>query len=201
MKRDARLLHSSLALLAAGAALGALACVPPGAPPESARGAALKECGPDGVIDDFEDNNNQISVIGDRGTLQPSLCNAVIVARAGSAFVRAWIAEGEREFDGTWSRHSCAAAAQLWARDPSALTVLPPHVLYRHPASRTGLAALVEADDPDLRGVASLHLWAHLWWSEQRRDFTAFHAGMITPQWIAKSATTYARIARRYLVP
>ena len=27
----------------------------------------MKECGPDGVIDDFEDNNNQISVIGERG--------------------------------------------------------------------------------------------------------------------------------------
>ena len=27
----------------------------------------MKECGPDGVIDDLEDNNNQITVIGDRG--------------------------------------------------------------------------------------------------------------------------------------
>ena len=27
----------------------------------------MKECGPDGVIDDFEDNNNQINVVGDRG--------------------------------------------------------------------------------------------------------------------------------------
>jgi hypothetical protein len=56
---------SLLALLsfAAGAAAG---CVPPGARPETP-GGVLKECGPDGVIDDFEDNNNQISVIGERG--------------------------------------------------------------------------------------------------------------------------------------
>jgi endoglucanase len=51
-------------LLLAAAAGG---CVPPGARPANAQGVPLKECGPDGVIDDFEDNNNQISVIGDRG--------------------------------------------------------------------------------------------------------------------------------------
>ena len=65
MKRDAHLLL--FFSLATSAALCTAACVPPGAPPETAKGAALKECGPDGVIDDFEDNNNQISVIGDRG--------------------------------------------------------------------------------------------------------------------------------------
>src|SRR5664279_4001178 len=64
MKRDAHLL---LCTLAAGVALPIVACVPPGSTPDSAKAAALKECGPDGVIDDFEDNNNQISVIGDRG--------------------------------------------------------------------------------------------------------------------------------------
>jgi endoglucanase len=54
------------------ALLGALptlsaGCVTPGSRPENAAGAALKTCGPDGVIDDFEDNNNQITVSGDRG--------------------------------------------------------------------------------------------------------------------------------------
>jgi len=64
MKRDAHLL---LFTLFVGAALSIAACVPPGARPETAKGAALKECGPDGVIDDFEDSNNQITVSGDRG--------------------------------------------------------------------------------------------------------------------------------------
>lgn len=42
-------------------------CLPmPGAkaPPP---GGNLVSCGPDGVIDDFEDNNNQINVVGERG--------------------------------------------------------------------------------------------------------------------------------------
>jgi endoglucanase len=47
--------------------VSAAACVPFGEQPASAKPAAMKECGPDGVIDDFEDNNNQISVVGERG--------------------------------------------------------------------------------------------------------------------------------------
>jgi Carbohydrate binding domain (family 11) len=66
MKRDARLLLLTF-VVGAAMSVSAVACVPPGSRPESAQGAKLKECGPDGVIDDFEDNNNQISVIGDRG--------------------------------------------------------------------------------------------------------------------------------------
>ena len=27
----------------------------------------MKECGPDGLIDDMEDNNNQIAIVGERG--------------------------------------------------------------------------------------------------------------------------------------
>ena len=43
-------------------------CLPmPGAKVAPPGTVPMKECGPDGVIDDFEDNNNQISVIGDRG--------------------------------------------------------------------------------------------------------------------------------------
>ncbi len=147
---------------------------------------------------------------GVHGTLEPSLCNAVIVARPRSAFLREWIVEGARVFDGSWSRHSCATAARIWARDASGLTVLPQHVLYRHTATRTGIASLFESGDEgvpacvwmtgrDLRDSASLHLWAHLWWSEQRTDFSRFHAGMITPRWIAEADATYARVARRFM--
>jgi endoglucanase len=70
MKRDAQVLFLAFgfrAFVAATALVFSGACVPPGARPESAQGAALKECGPDGLIDDFEDNNNQINVVGDRG--------------------------------------------------------------------------------------------------------------------------------------
>ena len=45
----------------------AVGCVAPGAQVSSGGSAALKACGPDGVIDDFEDNNNQNAVVDGRG--------------------------------------------------------------------------------------------------------------------------------------
>ncbi|HEY5447426.1 MAG TPA: hypothetical protein VIQ54_01705, partial [Polyangia bacterium] len=45
----------------------AAGCVPPGARVAPPGTVPMKECGPDGVIDDMEDNNNQISVIAERG--------------------------------------------------------------------------------------------------------------------------------------
>src|SRR5262245_20350193 len=56
-------LFAELAVVA-GAASG---CVPPGARVAPPGSVPLKECGPDGVIDDMEDNNNQINVTGERG--------------------------------------------------------------------------------------------------------------------------------------
>src|SRR5438552_11202940 len=58
-----------VALFAESAVIFAFAagCVPPGARVAPPGTVALKECGPDGVIDDMEDNNNQITVSGERG--------------------------------------------------------------------------------------------------------------------------------------
>jgi hypothetical protein len=136
---------------------------------------------------------------GDDRLSKPSLCNAVIVARPGARFVTAWLDEARATFDGTWNRHSCAAAARLWADAGDARHVLPQHVFYRHGPSRAGIASLFDEVDPRLDGTASLHLWAHLWWDESRTDFTDFHAGGFTPEWVAAGGSTVAAIARRYL--
>jgi endoglucanase len=42
-------------------------CTPFGTRPESDKPPSYKGCGPDGLIDDYEDNNNQITVFEDRG--------------------------------------------------------------------------------------------------------------------------------------
>ena len=54
-------------LLLTGGAVTAAGCIAPGAQPANAAGGALKECGAEGVIDDFEDNNNQNTVMDGRG--------------------------------------------------------------------------------------------------------------------------------------
>ena len=48
-------------------ALTTIGCVMPGAQANSSGSAAMKECGPEGLIDDFEDNNNQNTVTDGRG--------------------------------------------------------------------------------------------------------------------------------------
>lgn len=66
MKPHAHMHSSFLILLAAAATLGG-GCAPFGTRAQSDRPPSYKECGPDGLIDDFEDNNNQINVTDDRG--------------------------------------------------------------------------------------------------------------------------------------
>ena len=56
-----------LLVLAAAPALAAVACTPFGQKPASDLPPVFKDCGPNGLIDDFEDNNNQIATLEDRG--------------------------------------------------------------------------------------------------------------------------------------
>src|SRR5215831_17628936 len=116
---------------------------------------------------------------GADGVLRPSLCNAIMVARRGAEFADTWLARMRQVFDGTWSRHSNQEAARLWGEMPEAVHVVPQTCFYKHAATPRGVRALLEGYDPDMNGVYSLHLWAHLWWDARRTDFTTVHAGAI----------------------
>lgn len=131
--------------------------------------------------------------------MRPSLCNAVMFARPGSRFAGAWRQRMATVFDGTWNRHSCIEAAELWRAMPDALTVLPTDYFYRYASTRAGLAALLEQDDLDHPDLYSIHLWAHLWWDRARTDFSAVHAGQIDLDWLRREHNTLARLARPWL--
>jgi hypothetical protein len=133
-----------------------------------------------------------------QGILRPSLCNAVLLAQPGAAFITRWLAQMGEVFDGTWSRHSCTEAGRLWGLDMP-LTVLPRRRFYAYDFTRADLAALLLEQDTVRRGMLSIHLWAHLWWSPTRTDFVTASAQTLTPQAIASGDFTYARLARRFL--
>ena len=133
------------------------------------------------------------------GSLQPSLCNAVMLSRPDAPFVRRWLQLGTQEFDGTWSRHSCRAAAKVRDELPGEITVLPSCCFYRFMWTRQDIDALFTKDLDDLDTVYSIHLWAHLWWDQTRTDFSRVHNGLFTPEFIRKVDTTYNRLARRFL--
>jgi len=137
----------------------------------------------------------------ERGILRPSLCNALIAAVPGSPFISKWLDAAYHTFDGKWTSHSCQLASRLWEAHPELLHVVPRRYFYRHPWTPDGIQNLFERHDPDVRDVFSLHLCNHLWWSEHRTDFTRFHAGLLTEEYVRASASTYAALARRFLPP
>lgn len=128
-----------------------------------------------------------------------SLCNAVILAEANSAFGKRYAEAMSAAFDGTWSKHSCILAGDLSHQFPEEIHREPARSFYKFLWTKAGINALLHECDRDFTGVYSLHLWAHLWWSEDRVDFTTCHAGILTEDYIATVDTTYNVAARRFL--
>ncbi|TBH96375.1 hypothetical protein, partial [Escherichia coli] len=102
-------------------------------------------------------------------------------------------------FDGSWSGHSTLLPYQLAQRMPGALHVEPETSFYAFDWRPERIDALFLRDRPLPPEARSLHLWNHLWWSPARRDFSRFHAGRLTPEYVAFARTTYARLARPFL--
>jgi hypothetical protein len=132
---------------------------------------------------------------------RPSLCNAFIAAAAGAAFLRHWRAEMAKAFDGTWSRHSTALPWALSRRHPEWVHVEPVRSFYKYLWTREDLGRLLEGREDQEEDVLSIHLWAHLWESRGRRDFSNVHAAQLTERHLRTADTTLARIARRFLPP
>jgi len=133
------------------------------------------------------------------GTPRPAISNALLMAPPGSEFVDAWRSEVADALDGTWAAHSCFLAHDLAARLPAQVHVEPQRTFHAYAPTPAGIALLLEHPPPVMAGIVSLHLAAHLWWDEDRRDISTIHAGMIDEAWIRASPSTYATAARRFL--
>ena len=136
---------------------------------------------------------------GENEACEDSLCNAFIMSEPAAAFGRQWLANMYQVFDGTWSQHSCLEAGRLSKRMPEAIHICPQRFFYRHRSTPEGVQTLLMGRDFDYTDMYSIHLWAHLWWDKQRRDFSSFHAGLLTESFIRTVDTTYTVAARRFL--
>lgn len=135
------------------------------------------------------------------GAARASLCNALILAEPGAEFGRLWRSRMAAAFDGTWSGHSTLLPAALAAAHPRVVHVEPAPTFYPYMWTRRDLGRLLQACEPIGDGVTSVHLWAHLWWSARRRDFSDFHAGLVTEEFVRTADTTYTLLARPFLPP
>jgi hypothetical protein len=130
---------------------------------------------------------------------QGSLCNAWIASAPRAAFCRLWLTEMTSAFDGSWSNHSTLLPFRLANRHPELLAVEPETAFYALDWTSAGIANLFLRHVPLPDCAYSLHLWSHLWFDPARRDFSRFHGGLLTPDYVAYANTTYARHARPFL--
>ncbi len=135
------------------------------------------------------------------GRLRPSLCNAWLAAPAGAPFTRAWRQDLYAAFDGTWSHHGGLLAEDLSRRHPDQVHIEPQRTFYRHGFRPAGVRRLLEDCDDDFDGMVSMHLWSHLWWAADRREFSTVHAGLITEEYVRTVDTTFTIAARPFLPP
>lgn len=128
-----------------------------------------------------------------------SLCNAWIASAPGAPFCRRWLEAMEEAFDGSWSNHSTLLPYRLSKAFPERLDIQPPSAFYALDWTPRGIDDLLLRDVALPERAYSLHLWNHLWFDEARLDFSHFHAGLLTVDYVAFARTTYARHARRHL--
>jgi hypothetical protein len=133
------------------------------------------------------------------GRLRRSICNAVLFSRPGSRFAREWRARMPGAINGTWSNHSGFLARDLADEMPDEVHLEPPTTFYPAPCTPAGLRSLLEDDRLDLTGACAVHLWQHVWWHRDRRDFSAVHAGLFTADYIRSVDTSFNRLARPFL--
>jgi glycosyltransferase involved in cell wall biosynthesis len=133
------------------------------------------------------------------GEKKRSLCNAFILSEKGAAFGSIWLAEMNRRFDGSWSAHSTLLPQELSERYPKLIHIEPSRTFYPYMWTPQDLHTLLQGCDTDLEGIVSIHLWSHLWESKRRTDFSDFHAGMLTEDYIRNVDTTYNLLARPFL--
>ncbi len=128
-----------------------------------------------------------------------SLCNALMMAEKGSEYAKQWLEQSYESFDGTWSKHSCQLAALIADQMPDSVHIVPSLHFFKHMWTIQGIHTLFEGLDTDFDEVYSMHMWNHLWWDAARTDFSNFHAGLLTEDYIRSVDTSYNVIARRFL--
>jgi glycosyltransferase involved in cell wall biosynthesis len=133
------------------------------------------------------------------GKVEPSLCNALLMSEPNAEFARTWQAQMAQALNGTWSNHSGFLPERLSRLAPGRVRVEPEVSFFPFSATRAGLGKLLHERCPLPAEALSVHLWAHLWWERERRDFTWAHAGWAEPALLRAARTTLADLTRPYL--
>jgi hypothetical protein len=133
-------------------------------------------------------------VLGSQG--ERGLCNAVILAEPGAAFVRKWYAE-YRSFRGTglnghWDEHSVQVPLKLSRKFPDELLVLPQNAFFSPSWEEAGIYEIFGSRAPiNLSGKYANHLWESAAWREYLQD--------LTPKRVRKTDSNFHHWARPFV--
>jgi hypothetical protein len=130
-----------------------------------------------------------------------SLCNAFMMGEIGAPFARLWFTRIYDNFDGSWNGHSTLLPYILSKEHPELIHIEPERSFFSYDWTRRGIRTLFQKPVQSIAGIYSIHLWCHLWWDAGRTDFSYFHSGRITPEYIRFSSSAYAVLARNFLPP
>ena len=138
---------------------------------------------------------------GDTAVLEPSVSNCLVMARPGSGFIEAWREQIIGAMDGSWSGHSCRLAMRLATEHPELVTVVPRERFSPFGHDPAGMRALLEEpfEPGSLDSTCSVHLCAHLWWSQDRVDFSRMSSASVTEHHLRTTATPLGHLARPFL--
>ena len=128
-----------------------------------------------------------------------SICNAWIASTVNSFFCRKWLEEMYNHFDGTWSNHSTLLPYLLSQKFPQSIHLEPESSFFSLNWTPKGVGDIFTNKVKLSDKAYSLHLWSHLWFEKERQGFSAFHADLLTIDYVAFANTTYARNARAFL--
>lgn len=128
-----------------------------------------------------------------------SLCNAWMMGVPDSNFAKLLLARTYEFFDGTWSAHSTFLPYRLSCEHPDWIHVEPQRSFFFYDWTENGIRGIFEKPRPNLDNVYSIHLWSHMWWDRNRTDFSCFHSGRLTPEYVKFSKSAYAELARPFL--
>lgn len=118
-----------------------------------------------------------------------ALCNAIIMAKPDSTFLKTWWARYEEAFNPHgWAEASVELPMQLYRENVGAIAVLP-HTAFFWP-SWTQTSLIFTGATPPSSDLYILH-----WWNTVARPLIKD----ITPEWIADSQCMYAQLCRPFL--
>ena len=133
------------------------------------------------------------------GQPRPSLCNAFLMAEPGAEFARVWRQRMGPAINGTWTNHSGLLAHTLSRELPASVHIEPAESFFPVPCVPSALAALLENGPVDCERSYSVHLWAHMWWSAARTDFSKHHADELTLSHFRTSGSPLSAMVRPFL--